>query len=515
MNNKGFTVLELIVSFTLATIIGTFLLQINMVLKTLVTDTTIKSNIVNSGAIITERIQDDFFTNDARIALKCGENCIRFIFSDYTEKVFKIENGDTFKWGDYTLRLKNQSKFGNVITEVNKNIETSIFDNSILTISIPVTNEILEDEVYDVKIVVPYNSEILYVSDDLNFESNNNEYYLGLNGNKTFILDNESIFSDPGSYVYYGDKTCTMINNVNYEQIKKGTNKKVINTFEGGGICSNLSVEINYEALRVNNNKYVNGNYDVTYDLKINGVPTLTTKRHIIVIAKTNRFRFTGSYQTFTAPISGYYKLETWGASGVLAPNSYGAYASSTVRLLKGDKLYIYVGQSNNSIRGVPNFNTNYPSGITFNGYSGGGATDIRTSTSLSDRILVASGGGSGNKSDVNCGYGQNSAGVNSCITNTITPSSTICGPGGGYNSINSSLFVDCNDIATGGNSYVKDSFTLSGRTLTIVNDVTDFNKKIINGKSQMMNPYTSELESHGNEGDGYAIITYSSDVLE
>ena len=50
------------------------------------------------------------------------------------------------------------------------------------------------------------------------FGNNENEYYLGLNGDKTYILDTESIFTDPGTYVYYGEKTCTMNNNNNYEK---------------------------------------------------------------------------------------------------------------------------------------------------------------------------------------------------------------------------------------------------------------------------------------------------------
>jgi len=182
MNKKGFTVLELIVSFTLASLIGIFLLQISMVLKDLTTDATIRSNIVSSQSIITERMQDDFLINDPRVALKCGNNCVRFIFADDSEKVFKIENNDTFRWGDYTLKLKNGSKFGNVETTVDKTLETTIFDDSILTLSIPITNSTIEDEVFDIKIVVPYNNEILYINDNLDFKSNQNEYYLGLNG---------------------------------------------------------------------------------------------------------------------------------------------------------------------------------------------------------------------------------------------------------------------------------------------------------------------------------------------
>jgi len=103
----------------------------------------------------------------------------------------------------------------------------------------------------------------------------------------------------------------------------------------------------------------------------------------------------------------------------------------------------------------------------------------------------------------------------NSCITNEITSSSSVCGPGGGYNTINSSLFVNCNDTASGGTSYVKSSFSFNGRTVSIVNNNANYNKKVTNGKTPTISPYTSQLESHGNAGDGYSIITYVGDALE
>ena len=113
-------------------------------------------------------------------------------------------------------------------------------------------------------------------------------------------------------------------------------------------------------------------------------------------------FGYTGGEQTFTAPTTGTYKLEVWGAQGGENANKFagaaGAYSSGEITLMKGQKFYIYVGgQSGYNGGGSPSTQA-YPANI--GGY-GGGATDIRLINgtwnnfeSLKSRIMVAGGGG-------------------------------------------------------------------------------------------------------------------------
>lgn len=67
-------------------------------------------------------------------------------------------------------------------------------------------------------------------------------------------------------------------------------------------------------------------------------------------------FEYTGAIQTFTAPKTGIYQLETWGAQGgnaedsennLVARGGYGAYATGEVFLTQGETLYINVGGQN------------------------------------------------------------------------------------------------------------------------------------------------------------------------
>ena len=141
------------------------------------------------------------------------------------------------------------------------------------------------------------------------------------------------------------------------------------------------------------------------------------------------RYAYTGSYQTFTAPASGTYKLEAWGAKGgagmrdssLTYRGGFGGYATGSIHLDKGDEFYIYVGQAGYNGRangwykgGNGGWNGGSKGGDDLNhdsnpdeGGGGGGATDFRLSVasspitwnefaSLKDRVLVAGGGGGG-----------------------------------------------------------------------------------------------------------------------
>ena len=147
-----------------------------------------------------------------------------------------------------------------------------------------------------------------------------------------------------------------------------------------------------------------------------------------------------GSVQLFTAPVTGQYLLETWGAQGgggttanqkidnsYVGIAGYGGYATGVIYLTAGQQLHVFVGgqgqlknQNGVAVAGgwngggsgqaLGSSNYNYHGG-------GGGATDIRLGgTDLSNRIIVAGGGGgaggSGNSNTYNgiggAGGGQN-----------------------------------------------------------------------------------------------------------
>ena len=114
-------------------------------------------------------------------------------------------------------------------------------------------------------------------------------------------------------------------------------------------------------------------------------------------------FDYTGGEQTFIAPVSGIYKLETWGAQGGTMSSDiyggYGGYSSGVIALSKATNLYINNGGHGKT--GIAGYNGG--GSASFNGGSGGGgASDITLSSGtlstfnnkLSEIIIVSGGGG-------------------------------------------------------------------------------------------------------------------------
>lgn len=100
---------------------------------------------------------------------------------------------------------------------------------------------------------------------------------------------------------------------------------------------------------------------------------------------KNKTFGYTGGMQTFTAPSTGTYSLEAWGASGgdgvnnnqsLTSHGGLGGYSSGNIYLNKGQKIYVYVG-------GKGAYSTALGTGGGYNGgghggpagYGGGGMT--------------------------------------------------------------------------------------------------------------------------------------------
>ena len=166
--------------------------------------------------------------------------------------------------------------------------------------------------------------------------------------------------------------------------------------------------------------------YNTTLEDLNNEIKTFKSK--IVVVGKpinytgdtVFNFDYTGGEQTFIAPVSGTYRLETWGAQGggvEASPGGLGGYSSGIINLETNNKIYINVG-------GKGEISENALNAISIGGYngggnglisnkdcdfyksgSGGGATHMASDTGLlntfenkkSNLLVVSSGGGGGN----------------------------------------------------------------------------------------------------------------------
>ena len=207
--------------------------------------------------------------------------------------------------------------------------------------------------------------------------------------------------------------------------------------------------------------------YNTTLEDLNNEIKSFKSK--IVVVGKPIKFNYdgdmvfnfdyTGSEQTFIAPVSGTYRLETWGAQGGSAyeySGGYGGYSDGIINLSANNTVYINVGGSGTSNGtgavggynggGASNKNNSSPD-ISKQG-SGGGATHISNKSGLLNilenskfSILIVSGGGGGanywpawGEFKPQYGYGGSAGGF---VGNTGT---TVC-PG----------YEDCHSPGTGG----------------------------------------------------------------
>ena len=188
--------------------------------------------------------------------------------------------------------------------------------------------------------------------------------------------------------------------------------------------------------------------YDVINDSTEYDVEATVECEEENTLGTATEFTYTGSEQTFTVPITGTYKLETWGAQGYTVNSytgGYGGYSTGIMNLLKNDNIYIFVGEKGKGGIGNGTRYSSYPNSsdagandkVSYTG-SGGGSTHIayknlliKDITDLNDLIMVSGGGGASTWTSGNgwSGIGGSGGGIKGNSGKSVIASFT---PGGG-----------------------------------------------------------------------------------
>ena len=271
-------------------------------------------------------------------------------------------------------------------------------------------------------------------------------------------------------------KTTILIIVVLFMVIGYAAYNTTINIYGNGKLAENLSdFNVYLSNLKVNG-KEVSGinntkdeftindiNGDISVDV-INDSTEYDTESYLECVkedenvGKVWNYDYTGGEQTFTAPTTGTYKLETWGAQGTENTGTsgktlggYGGYSVGKAVINKANNLYVVVGNKA-AIRGIP-----------FNGggkgdFPGGGATHIAINNNLGElsnyvnsvsSLLMVAGGGGGD--DAASGY-----------ETAVTP--IVSGSGGGYIGNESPFRPGYGGTqTTGGSGYKNGSFGKGG----------------------------------------------------
>ena len=269
----------------------------------------------------------------------------------------------------------------------------------------------------------------------------------------------------------------------------------------------------------------------------------------------TINFDTTGDYYLWSAPTTGTYTFQVWGAQGgnagyngtVYREGGKGGYASGNYALTSGQTLYLYVGgqgagttsSANGDLQsGGFNGGGNGYNGDTSikRGAGGGGATDIRISgNALTDRVIVAGGGAGAARYD---GYLTNHPGVGggtsggNGYTDWLTVESGNNGRGGtqsqgGAGGSNGGTAIS-GSLGAGGRGVVNTSFgscgggggfyggggsgvgAAAGGGSGYVGGVTS--STITAGNASMPNPAGGNMV--GRSGNGFIKITYEEVIV-
>ena len=228
-NNKGFTLVEVAVSFALVATISIVLLQLVLSLKEVYLSGDVKTTLLNKQGIMTKNIYDDLNSKTLSSITSCGLSCLRFTYTDATEKDLLVDPGNkTIKYGSYTMQIDNTSYFGEL--SVNKDETATALssgDDSIIAIHIPIISKLLNDEDFGFNIVKTYNRASTSINIDSNL-ANTDVTLSGINTKLTII--NEDSTKVRGIFAKIFRQTKNNYFNNDYNNFIKNSNTNT-NTF--------------------------------------------------------------------------------------------------------------------------------------------------------------------------------------------------------------------------------------------------------------------------------------------
>ena len=293
--------------------------------------------------------------------------------------------------------------------------------------------------------------------------------------------------------------------------------------------------------VKIENNKYLKNNTGVITITVTNPYieETIYKINYIKITPKSEyNFDYTGSEQEFTAPVTGKYKIELWGAQGYYSAG--GAYTKGIINLKNSQKIYIYVGQGPVTSLNASSFNGGLANS---GGHPGGGATDIRLEkgttwrdfNSLKSRIMVAAGSGSGEGNNYAKGYGgtlsggsgggtlggtQISAGAKQVTTFLDSGFGYADGGCAGGNGYYGGGAAACANGSGGGSSFISgytgcDAISDESTENNIIHTEQSIHYSGLTFINSEMKAGNEEMPTHdgtstmtGNKGNGYAKIT-------
>lgn len=182
-NNKGFSVLELIVSFSLTMVIVIVLFEIIVYMKELYEKSVTQTELINKQNIITDYIYSDLIDNNVNEISICGNNCINFSYDNGEIKQLNWNTElNTLQYDNYKINLIRNTNFDqnlelkyneytlNGVKICHRGINDSNETNSYISIKIPISNALFENKDFGLDIFYTYNINSVFL--DLPYSDN-------------------------------------------------------------------------------------------------------------------------------------------------------------------------------------------------------------------------------------------------------------------------------------------------------------------------------------------------------
>lgn len=211
-NNKGFTIIELAVSFCLVAAVSITLLQLVLTLKEVYLSGDVKTTLLNKQGIMVKKIYDDLNNKDLNSITSCGVSCLNFTYGDGTITKLLVDPGNkTVTYSDYTIKLDNSSYFGTLDLSYKKPTSPLGKIDSVFRIDIPIYSKLLDEDV-GIHIVKIYNSNTTTINNEINLvdltssnclTSGNCLIIGGLNANFSILNNEDGTLNNIFTRVYH------------------------------------------------------------------------------------------------------------------------------------------------------------------------------------------------------------------------------------------------------------------------------------------------------------------------
>ena len=191
-NNKGFTLVEMLVSFVLSMVLMIILFQLIIVLKEIYVSSGIKTELLNKQYLMTNKIYSDLNNKKLRKIESCVGStiCIDFTYSDNTVKRLTADMEEkTIQYDTYKIKFSSDSYIEVIII----NTHSSAIGKSMFNVKVGVKNELNKNTDFGLNILYPYNSvEVINACPNRHITLGNRqiEYipYVQTNGNQFLNL---------------------------------------------------------------------------------------------------------------------------------------------------------------------------------------------------------------------------------------------------------------------------------------------------------------------------------------